>query len=90
MYYFHCISFLQKHLDQGKGGYYWTSYIGQHWDEFSLDHVRTGFVHIEVLEVYTSYNNGFIEVEFYTGISELYYICSNHTLVLSVANMENV
>ena len=59
----------QKHLAR-RDGYYRQSYIGQHWDEFSLDHIRTRSVHIEVLQVYSFNNNGFIEVEFYTGISE--------------------
>ena len=67
-FYTFCIYRQQKHLAK-RNGYYWQSYIGQHWDEFSLDHIRTRSVHIEVLEVYSSYNNGFIEVEFYTGIS---------------------
>ena len=62
-------AFHQEHLAK-RSATTWTSYFGQHWDEFSLDHFRTTFVRIEVLEVYSTSNNGFIEVEFYTGISE--------------------
>ena len=46
------------------------TYVGQAWDEFPLAHIRTHFVHISVLEVYSVKCNGFIEVEFYTGISK--------------------
>ena len=48
-----------------------SSYISQAWDEFSLDHVRTSSVRVTVMEVYASINNGFNELEFYTGDSEL-------------------
>ena len=61
--------FNQEHMAK-RSATTWTSYFGQHWDEFSIDHIRTTFVRIEVLEVYSTSNNGFIEVEFYTGISK--------------------
>ena len=52
----------------------YTSYAGQAWDEFLLDHIRTSSIRITVTEVYTSDNNGFNELEFYTGISELSFL----------------
>ena len=42
----------------------------QWWDEFPLENIVTGQVFIDVLSHYTADNNGFIEVEFYTGQSE--------------------
>ena len=42
----------------------------QWWDEFPLENIVTDQVFIDVLSHYTEDNNGFIEVEFYTGQSE--------------------
>ena len=42
----------------------------QWWDEFPLENITTDQVFIDVLSHYTEDNNGFIEVEFYTGQSE--------------------
>ena len=60
----------QEYLMKRQGNS-WNSYRGQHWDEFSLDHIRTSSARIDVIDVYTTYHNGFNEIEFYTGISEL-------------------
>ena len=64
---------LQKYLVMRTSDIY-TSYAGQAWDEFMLDHIRTSSIRITVIEVYTSDNNGFIELEFYTGMSELSFL----------------
>ena len=67
--YFSFYSILKKNLVRRIGDT-WETYVGQAWDEFPLDHIRTHFVHIAVLEVYAIDYNGFIEVEFYTGVSK--------------------
>ena len=54
-----------------RAGDHYDSYDGQAWDEFSLDNISTSFVRITVMEVYDTLNNGFNELEFYTGNSEL-------------------
>ena len=42
----------------------------QAWEEFTLEHVVTSFVRIEIVSLYTADRNGFTEVEFYIGRSE--------------------
>ena len=42
----------------------------QWWDEFPLDNVVSDSVTVKVVSCYTQHNNGFIEVEFYTGQSK--------------------
>ena len=42
----------------------------QWWGEFPLENIVTDQVSLQVLSHYTESNNGFIEVEFYTGQSE--------------------
>ena len=50
-----------------------TDYSYQMWQEFPLDNIATSYVKITVLSVYTTYRNGFVEVEFYVGKSKRYY-----------------
>ena len=53
---------------EGRGSW---DYSYQFWDEFSLDNLVTSWVKITVIRVvYTSYNNAFIEMEFYVGTSK--------------------
>ena len=49
-----------------------NDYGAQKWHEVTIDGATTSFVRIEVITVYTSGANGFIEIEFYTGISKLH------------------
>ena len=49
-----------------------TDYSYQMWQEFQLDDIATSYVKITVLSVYTTYKNGFVEVEFYVGKSKRY------------------
>ena len=50
-------------IDRNDNRYQW-------WDEFILDDIISANVTMEVLSHYTKGNNGFLEVEFYTGQSE--------------------
>ena len=52
----------------------------QWWDEFTLDYIISANVSIEMVSHYTEKNNGFIEVEFYTGQSK--YLAGESDLVL--------
>ena len=45
-----------------------TDEDGLGWDSFDLKSVDTSSVKIEIETVYSTKNNGFIEVEFYAGI----------------------
>ena len=56
-------------LTQLEGRWSWD-YSYQFWDEFSLDNLVTSWVKIMVINVYTSYNNGFTEMEFYVSTSK--------------------
>ena len=51
-----------------------TDYSGYMWDAFNLKPVDTTFVKITVSSVYTTQDNGFIEVEFYAGKHSFIYL----------------
>ena len=51
---------------QGSAG---DDYRVQKWHEVAIADVMTSFVRIDVISVYTSGANGFIEIEFYIGSS---------------------
>ena len=52
---------------QGSAG---NDYRVQKWHEVAIADVMTSFVRIDVISVYTSGANGFIEIEFYIGSSK--------------------
>ena len=54
---------------QGSAG---DDYRVQKWHEVAIADVMTSFVRIDVISVYTSGTNRFIEIEFYIGSSKRY------------------